>query len=258
MENKMGKLDQLVSEEVVEKILHEFLENEVSGISERIGIPEPADKNIAGKIDHTLLMPDAAPGAIKTLCDEAKQYNFASVCVNPCYVSLCSGILKNSKVKVCTVIGFPLGANTTETKLFEAEQAIKNGASEVDLVINIGMLKSKNYEYVFSDISQVVSAAKKNNALSKVILETSLLTDSEKVIVCLLCKEAGADFVKTSTGFSVGGASANDVALMKYVVGDSIGVKASGGIRSRKDAEDMIANGANRIGTSSGIKIVTA
>ena len=187
-------IEQIVSHEIVEKILHEYLENSVSSISDRIGISESTDKNIAGKIDHTLLRPDATPGEINTLCEEAKQYNFASVCVNPFYVSQCYELLKNSNVKVCTVIGFPLGANTTGTKKFEAEQAIKNGAGEIDMVINIGMLKSGNYEYVFNEISEIVSVAKKNNAICKVILETSLLTDVEKVKACLLCKEAGAGF----------------------------------------------------------------
>ncbi|MDR3628333.1 MAG: deoxyribose-phosphate aldolase, partial [Ignavibacteriaceae bacterium] len=227
-----NKLERLVSQESVDKILHEFLEREVAAISERIGIQESKNINIAGKIDHTILKPEAAPDEIKTLCEEAIQYKFASVCVNPSYVPQCYEILKNSMVKVCTVIGFPLGANTTETKVFEAVQAIKNGAVEVDMVINVGMLKSGNYEYVFNDINRVVSAAKENNALSKVIIETCLLTDAEKVKACLISKEAGADFVKTSTGFSSAGANANDVALMKYVVGNSIGVKASGGIRS--------------------------
>jgi deoxyribose-phosphate aldolase len=251
-------IEKIVEQEVVEEILHDYLENAVSGISDRIGSHEPAVTDIAGKIDHTLLRSDATPGEINTLCEEAKQYNFASVCINPFYVSQCYELLNNSKVKVCTVIGFPLGANTTETKKFEAEQSIINGAREIDMVINIGMLKSGNYEYVFNEISQIVSVAGKNNSKCKVILETCLLTDIEKVKACLLCKAAGVDFVKTSTGFSSGGATTNDVALMKYVVGNNIGVKASGGIRSRKDAEAMIANGADRIGTSSGIKIVSA
>ena len=260
MVNKMDKntIDKIVSQEVVGKILHEYLESAVLSISDRIGIPETPHKNIAEKIDHTLLRPDAIKSEISTLCEEAKQYNFASVCVNPFYVQQCYEILKSSKVKVCTVIGFPLGANTTETKKSEAEQAVKNGAREIDMVINIGMLKSGNYEYVFNEISEIVAIAKKNESICKVILETCLLTDVEKVKACLLCKGAGVDFVKTSTGFSSGGATANDVALMKFVVGNSIGVKASGGIRSKKDAEAMIASGADRIGTSSGVKIVTA
>ena len=212
-----------------------------------------ANKSIARKIDHTLLKPDATVDDITALCDEAKKYQFASVCVNPGNVSLCSNLLKGSNVKVCTVIGFPLGATTTEAKRFEAEQAIKNGAEEIDMVINVGQLKQGNYDYVFN---QVVLAAKKNNNICKVILETALLTDEEKIKACIICKHAGADFVKTSTGFSKGGATVGDIALMKYVVGSSVGVKASGGIRSREDANAMIASGADRIGASASVKIV--
>ena len=215
-----------------------------------------ANKSIARKIDHTLLKPDATVDDITALCDEAKKYQFASVCVNPGNVSLCSNLLKGSNVKVCTVIGFPLGATTTEAKRFEAEQAIKNGAEEIDMVINVGQLKQGNYDYVFNDVSQVVLAAKKNNNICKVILETALLTDEEKIKACIICKHAGADFVKTSTGFSKGGATVGDIALMKYVVGSSVGVKASGGIRSREDANAMIASGADRIGASASVKIV--
>jgi deoxyribose-phosphate aldolase len=216
-----------------------------------------ADKNLAKKIDHTMLKPDATPDEIKTLCEEAKKYNFASVCINPCYVSLCSKLLKDTEVKVCTVIGFPLGATTTDVKKTEAEQAIQNGAQEIDMVINVGQLKQGNYEYVFNDVNSVVQTAKKKKVICKVILETALLTDEEKVKACLICKKAGADFVKTSTGFSKGGATVGDVALMKYVVGSSIGVKASGGIRTKKEAEEMIASGADRIGASASVKIVT-
>lgn len=215
-----------------------------------------ANKSIARKIDHTLLKPDATVDDITALCDEAKKYQFASVCVNPGNVSLCSNLLKGSNVKVCTVIGFPLGATTTEAKRFEAEQAIKNGAEEIDMVINVGQLKQGNYDYVFNDVNQVVLAAKKNNNICKVILETALLSDEEKIKACIICKHAGADFVKTSTGFSKGGATVGDIALMKYVVGSSVGVKASGGIRSREDANAMIASGADRIGASASVKIV--
>lgn len=215
-----------------------------------------ANKSIARKIDHTLLKPDATVDDITALCDEAKKYQFASVCVNPGNVSLCSDLLKGSNVKVCTVIGFPLGATTTEAKRFEAEQAIKNGAEEIDMVINVGQLKQGNYDYVFNDVNQVVLAAKKNNNICKVILETALLTDEEKIKACIICKHAGADFVKTSTGFSKGGATVGDIALMKYVVGSAVGVKASGGIRSREDANAMIASGADRIGASASVKIV--
>jgi len=215
-----------------------------------------ANKSIARKIDHTLLKPDATTDDITALCEEAKKFQFASVCINPGYVSLCSELLKGSGVKVCTVIGFPLGATTTETKRYEAEQAIKNGAEEIDMVINVGQLKQGNYDYVFNDVNQVVLAAKKKGDICKVILETALLTDEEKIKACIICKHAGADFVKTSTGFSKGGATVGDIALMKYVVGSSVGVKASGGIRSREDANAMIASGADRIGASASVKIV--
>ncbi len=215
-----------------------------------------ADKNLARKIDHTLLKPDATPDDVAELCGEAKKYTFASVCINPGHVKQCSDLLKGTEVKVCTVIGFPLGANTTETKRFEAEQAIENGAQEIDMVINVGQLKAGNYDYIFKDVNQIVLAAKKHNAVCKVILETALLTDEEKIKACIICKHAGADFVKTSTGFSKGGATVGDVALMKYVVGSAVGVKASGGIRSREDANAMIASGADRIGASASVKII--
>lgn len=214
------------------------------------------DKNIAAMIDHTVLKPEATPQDITKLCEEAKKYEFASVCVNPSFVSLCHDLLKESEVKVCTVIGFPLGATTTEVKKFEAEQAIEQGAKEVDMVINVGRLKAEDFDYVYNDIFQVVQTAKKKRAVSKVILETALLTDEEKIKACLLVKKAGADFVKTSTGFSKGGATVGDVALMKYVVGAGIGVKAAGGIKSREDAEAMVASGADRIGASASVKIV--
>jgi deoxyribose-phosphate aldolase len=215
------------------------------------------DKIIASMIDHTLLKPDATPDEIRELCEEAKKYSFASVCVNPGYVSLCSELLSGTEVRICTVVGFPLGSTTTEVKRFETEQAIQNGATEIDMVINVGRLKQGDYEYVDNDVKQVVSTAKQNNALCKVIIETALLTDEEKVKACIICKKAGADFVKTSTGFSKGGATVGDVALMKFVVGSDIGVKASGGIRSKEDAEAMIASGADRIGASASVKIVT-
>lgn len=225
-------------------------------ISTSLGIPEPVEYEIARMIDHTLLKPEATIEDIQKLCDEAKQFHFASVCVNPSFVKFCANKLKGTDVKVCTVIGFPLGATTTETKRFEAAQAIENGAEELDMVINIGMLKSGNYDYVFNDIQQVVLEAKPKRIIVKVIIETCLLSDEEKIKACLISKDAGADFVKTSTGFSKGGATAGDVALMRYVVGGSMGVKASGGIRSREDAELMIASGADRIGASASVKIV--
>jgi len=229
-----------------------------SRIAAGIGVgDELKDKNVAGMIDHTLLKQDATPAQIKVLCKEAKEYSFASVCINPCYVSLCSDLLKGTTVKVCTVIGFPLGTTTTEVKQFETEQAIKNGADEVDMVINIGQLKEGNYDYVDKDVRAVVNTAKRKNVLTKVIIETALLTDEEKVKASLICKNAGADFVKTSTGFSTGGATVGDVALMKYVVGRKIGVKAAGGIRSREDVDALIASGADRIGASASVKIVS-
>ena len=205
-----------------------------------------------------MLKPDATPDEIKELCAEAKKYGFASVCVNPGYVQLCSSLLQGTDVRICTVIGFPLGSTTTEVKRFETEQEIKNSTTENDLVLNVGRLKQGDYNYVENDVMQVVQVAKQNNALCKVIIETALLTDEEKVKACLICKKAEADFVKTSTGFSKGGATVDDVALMKYVVGSKIGVKASGGIRSKEDAEAMIASGADRIGASASVKIVSA
>ncbi|WP_449620608.1 deoxyribose-phosphate aldolase [Robertmurraya sp. Marseille-Q9965] len=211
--------------------------------------------NIAKYIDHTLLKADAKKDQIETLCQEAKEYNFASVCVNPTWVGLASEMLKGTGVDVCTVIGFPLGANTPETKAFETKNAIENGATEVDMVINIGALKSGNIELVEKDIRAVVEAAK-GKALTKVIIETSLLTEDEKVTACELSVKAGADFVKTSTGFSTGGATVEDIRLMRNVVGPEIGVKASGGVRNAEDANNMIEAGATRIGASSGIAIV--
>ncbi|MFC2139290.1 deoxyribose-phosphate aldolase [Bacteroidota bacterium] len=214
------------------------------------------DRNIARFIDHTLLKPEVTKDEIVKLCDEAKEFEFASVCVNSCYVPLCSDLLKGTRVKVCTVIGFPLGAASTQAKRAEADEAIENGAEEIDMVMNIGMLKSGDFKYVFDDINQVVLAAKKRGAVCKVILETALLSDEEKIKACLIAKEAKADFVKTSTGFSKGGATAGDIALMRYVVGSAVGVKASGGIRTKEDAEAMIESGADRIGASASVKIV--
>ncbi|MBE6053299.1 MAG: deoxyribose-phosphate aldolase [Clostridium sartagoforme] len=211
-------------------------------------------KDLARMIDHTILKAEATENEVEKLCKEALEYNFASVCVNPSMVEKAASILKGSDVKVCTVIGFPLGATTTEVKAFETEDAIKKGATEVDMVINIGKLKEGNLDYVKKDIEAVVNAAK-GKALSKVIIETCLLTDEEKVTACKLSKEAGADFVKTSTGFSTGGATASDIKLMRETVGPELGVKASGGVRSLEDAMAMIENGATRIGASASIAI---
>ena len=205
-------------------------------------------------IDHTLLKQDATPEQIMKLCFEAKEYDFMSVCVNPAYVPLAHELLKDSDVKVCTVIGFPLGMNLTKTKVEEAMLAVNQGADEVDMVINVGMLKSENDEYVENEIRLIKESI--NGKLLKVIIETCLLTDDEKVRACLAAKRAGADFVKTSTGFSTGGATVHDVALMRQTVGEEMGVKASGGVRTHEDLLAMVEAGANRIGTSNGTKII--
>lgn len=209
--------------------------------------------NLASYIDHTLLKPIATKADILKLCAEAKQYHFASVCVNPCWVSLCAEVLKDSGVQVCTVIGFPLGANTSEIKAEEAALAIKQGATEVDMVINIGALKEGNTDYVYQDILAVRKASE--GKILKVIIETSYLTDEEKKTVCEIAAKAGTDFVKTSTGFSSAGAKAEDVKLMKEASG--IKVKASGGVRTKEDALKMIEAGASRLGASAGIQIVS-
>jgi deoxyribose-phosphate aldolase len=231
--------------------------------AERVGVVESHQKAVcvpnfvfAKYIDHTLLKPEASREEIITLCNEAKAHGFASVCVNPHYVKLCATMLRNSDVKVCTVIGFPLGASTTRVKVYETQVACEEGAMEIDMVINIGELKSKNYDWVEADIASVVAAADSANAIVKVILETCLLTDEEKVIASVLSKNAGAHFVKTSTGFSKGGATLEDVALMRKAVGDTVGVKASGGVRDYATAKKMIEYGATRIGASASVKIV--
>lgn len=205
-------------------------------------------------IDHTLLKADALPSEVVALCQEAKQYKFKSVCINTGFVPLSAKELKGSNVLVCTVIGFPLGAMSTSAKAFETKQAISDGADEIDMVINISRLKAKDYTYVFNDIKEVVKNAAGKTV--KVILETSLLTQEEKIKACELTLQAKAHFVKTSTGFSTGGATVEDIALMRKVVGLNFGVKASGGVRSLEDMEKMIKAGATRIGTSSGVKIM--
>jgi deoxyribose-phosphate aldolase len=212
--------------------------------------------DVAQYIDHTLLAPDATADDIDLLCTEAEQYGFASVCINPTWVKRAAKNLRGTKVPVCTVIGFPLGATTTDIKATEARKALRDGAREIDMVINIGALKSGDHELVYNDIAKVVDAAHETGAICKVILETALLTDEEKVITSALAKRAKADFVKTSTGFGPGGATVYDVALMRETVGPDMGVKASGGVRTADDAEDMIAAGATRIGASAGVQIV--
>jgi deoxyribose-phosphate aldolase len=224
-------------------------------ISSTLGVI-PQDTNLARMIDHTLLKPDATQQEIAQLCFEARKHGFASVCVNPTWVSLCAKLLQGSPVKVCTVIGFPLGATSSETKAFETETAIRQGATEIDMVINIGALKARDLETVARDIRGVVNAAHAHNIIVKVIIETSLLNDEEKTIASLISKEAGADFVKTSTGFAGGGATVHDVELMRKAVGPQMGVKASGGVRTYEDAASMIKAGATRIGASAGVKII--
>jgi deoxyribose-phosphate aldolase len=209
---------------------------------------------LASMIDHTLLKPEAAPAAIERLCEEAAQYHFASVCVQPSYVKLAAQCLQGSPVKVCTVIGFPLGVNQTSIKAYEAAQAVKDGAEELDMVLHIGALKSRDDEYVYKDIKAVVEAA--SGKVVKVILETGYLSSEEKQRACRIVKDAGAHFVKTSTGFGPGGATVEDIALMRETVGPDFGVKASGGVRTSEDAMHMIKAGANRIGTSAGPSLV--
>ena len=223
--------------------------------SERLTKIDPA---IAALIDHTILKPEATRADVIKVCREARQYHFASVCVNPYWVPLVKAELSGSPVKVCTVVGFPLGATSTEAKVAETAAALRAGAQEIDMVINIGALRSGDNEAVKSDIREVVKVAHEARAIVKVILETALLDDNQKAVACTLSKLAGADFVKTSTGFSTAGATAHDVALMRGVVGPDMGVKASGGIRTLSDLRAMAAAGATRIGASASVKIVEA
>ncbi|MEO7651771.1 MAG: deoxyribose-phosphate aldolase [Bryobacteraceae bacterium] len=213
---------------------------------------------MASLIDHTLLRADATRGEIVKICKEAREYGFASVCVNAYWTALVAAELAGSRVKVCTVVGFPLGATSTESKVAETEAAVRVGANEIDMVMNVGALRSGDHETVKQDIHAVAEAAHRGGARLKVILETSLLDDNQKAVACTLAKMAGADFVKTSTGFGSGGATAHDVALMRMVVGPDLGVKASGGIRTLEDVQKMAAAGATRIGASASVKIVEA
>lgn len=243
----------------IEKLIAEITDEIYNKVSSDTGITAERgvrpSVNLAKYIDHTLLKADASEKQIIKLCEEARENKFASVCVNPGYVPLASKELKGSGVKTCCVIGFPLGATSTEAKVQETIDSIRNGAEEVDMVINVGQVKSCNWTYVKKDIEEVVTAAC-GKALVKVIIETCLLTDEEKVKVCAIAKMAGADFVKTSTGFSTGGATVSDIRLMRQTVGTDMGVKASGGVRNYKTAMAMIEAGATRIGTSNGISIV--
>ena len=216
------------------------------------------DPTIAALIDHTILKADATREDVVKVCREARQYNFASVCVNPYWVPLVKAELSGSPVKVCTVVGFPLGATSTEAKVAETAAALRAGAQEIDMVINVGALRSGDTDAVKADIQQVVKVSHAAGAIVKVILETALLDDNQKAVACTLCKLAGADFVKTSTGFAASGATAHDVALMRQVVGPEMGVKASGGIRTLSDFRAMAAAGASRIGASASVKIVEA
>jgi len=227
--------------------------------AERFGLQAGANlypRDIARKIDHTLLKPEATRGQIETLCREAREHGFATVCVNPAWVELCAALLRGSETRVCTVVGFPLGATLPEVKAYEAARVVEDGACEVDMVINVGALKSADYRLVERDIAGVVQASRPGGALIKVIIEAALLDDDEKVRACVLAKAACADFVKTSTGFGPGGATAADVALMRRVVGPEMGVKAAGGVRDLQSARAMLEAGADRIGASVGVKIV--
>ena len=244
----------------IEKLIAEITDEIYNKVSTDSSFANPAKQggipNLNKYIDHTLLKATATEEQITKLCNEAKQYNFMSVCVNTCYVPLAASILANTGVKVCCVVGFPLGAMSPEGKVQETIDAIRNGANEVDMVINVGKIKSGDWQYVKRDIEGVVLAAR-GKALTKVIIETCLLTDEEKVKACTVSKLAGADFVKTSTGFSTGGATAEDVRLMRQTVGAEMGVKASGGVRTYEDAMKMIQAGATRLGTSNGVAIMT-
>jgi len=216
------------------------------------------DSSVAAMIDHTLLQPEATAADIRKVCAEAREYGFAGVCVNPCWVRLVADELAGCATKVCAVVGFPLGANTMEIKAAETAVAIRDGAQEIDMVLNVGELRGGNHDAVRCDIAAVVEAAHAGGAIVKVILETALLSDEQKTAACRLAKDAGADFVKTSTGFGPGGATVEDVALLRRTVGPAMGVKASGGVRTLEDLQKMASAGANRVGASASVKIVEA
>jgi deoxyribose-phosphate aldolase len=270
----LQRLIQLVVEEVMaasaaaparcgcHALLYECCPERLRGVLEagatRLGLHAAggAAGDVGAMIDHTLLKPDATRADIETLCREAAEYSFASVCVNPTWVPLCARLLQATTVKVCTVVGFPLGATTPDTKHYETRRVIFDGAREVDMVINVGALKSGDVRVVERDIEAVTAPCREAGVLSKVIIEAALLTDDEKITACTLAKAAGADFVKTSTGFASGGATAADVALMRRVVGAEMGVKAAGGVRDLDGLKAMVAAGATRIGASAGVRIV--
>lgn len=243
-------------------VLYECCPDRLRGVLEagatRLGLHASGGEagGVAAMIDHTLLKADATKTEIEALCREAAEYAFASVCVNPTWVATCDRLLRGSGVKVCSVVGFPLGATTADTKHYETRRVIFDGAREVDMVINVGGLKSGDLRLVERDIDAVAAPCRENGVLSKVIIEAALLTDDEKVAACTLAKAAGADYVKTSTGFGPGGATAADVALMRRVVGDQMGVKAAGGVRDLDGLKAMVAAGATRVGASAGVRIV--
>lgn len=245
------ELDQLVSSALVQARSNGGSENQPTPAVAKVNAAD-----IARLIDHTLLHADATEVQIQQLCREAKQYRFASVCVNPTWVPLARTLLVDSLVKVATVVGFPLGATMPEVKAFETERAIQAGAHEIDMVINVGRLKSGNHQVVFQDVTSVVAVARRSGALVKAIIETALLTEEEKVAACVLAQAGGVDFVKTSTGFSKSGATAADVALIRRVVGPTLGIKASGGIRNLQTLQEMVAAGATRIGASYSVQIM--
>lgn len=247
-----------MSQAALAALIHERTQPVLSADSTTGDMPVVAlaPTQMAGYIDHTLLKPEATESQIRHLCQEALTYSFASVCVNPTWVTLCAELLAGSAVKTCTVAGFPLGATLTEVKAAETAAVIRQGAQEVDMVLNVGRLKDQAYQIVYDDIAAVVAAAKAHKVVVKVIIETFLLTDAEKVAASILTQQAGADFVKTATGFNGGGATVADVRLMRRTVGPTMGVKAAGGIRTALDAQQMIAAGATRLGASAGVKII--
>jgi deoxyribose-phosphate aldolase len=247
-----------MTEHHLDQLIRDVIERNANGqLSSEWTPPHVSEAaTLARLIDHTLLKPEAGEEQIRALCAEATANGFASVCINASWVPLCAELLVETSVKVCTVIGFPLGATLPAVKAYEVEQVAQLGAQEVDMVLNVGRLRDGDHWAVYRDIAAVVDAARDNGLLLKVILETGLLNDEQKIAACVICKEAGADFVKTATGFSGGGATVADIALMRRVVGPSLGVKASGGVRTAADALQMIAAGATRIGTSSGARIL--
>jgi deoxyribose-phosphate aldolase len=246
-----GELNQLVSKAWVEVQSNPGQENQPAPAAAKLNAAE-----VARLIDHTLLQPESTEAQIQQLCREAKQYRFYSVCVNPTWVSLARNLLVDSPVKVSTVVGFPFGSTLPEVKAFETERAIQSGAHEIDMVINVGRLKSGNHQTVFQDVTSVVAVAKRSGALVKAIIETALLTEEEKVAACVLAQAGGADFIKTSTGFSTSGANVADVTLIRRVVGPTMGIKASGGVRSIQLLQELVAAGATRIGARYSLKLM--